>query len=236
MKCFYTILNFQLLVASPEKCFLHMDLVFSDHPGPPSGLGQRLLSSASHKGCWPPTSLMTGHQWPCPSHPAVTQLTCHSLLCLRDFYSGFYSLFISRNLFHVCHLTASYFHLRLMSTSQTRDPGQRVSWAHPPGAVISRLTACGSGSRAEPSAVWVQQAAGRERGSVSASPSQDPCPGGVTGTAALFRAKNLLFSTVSPDVGPARKEGLRLTMGTSRDALLFHLARSKRGLRCPAFK
>lgn len=98
LKCFYTILNFQLLVASPEKCFLHVDLVFSDHPGPPSGLGQRLLSSASHKGCWPPTSLRTGHQWPCPSHLAVTQLTCHSPLCLRDFYSGFYSLFISRYL------------------------------------------------------------------------------------------------------------------------------------------
>lgn len=139
--------------------------------------------------------------------------------------------------FHMCHLTASYFHLRLMSTSQTRDPGERVSsWAHPPRVVISRLAASWSGSHAEPSAVWVQQVAGREQGSVCASPSQAPCPGGITGTAALFRAKNLPFSTVSPDVGPTRKEGLRLTMGTSRDARLFHLAPSKRGLRCPAFK
>ena len=141
LKCFYTILNFQLLVASPEKCFSHVDLVFND--GPPTGLGQRLLSSASHKsGDWAPMTLSFS--------PG-----CHAAhLPLSSLPQGFLlrvlQPFISRYLFHVCHLTASYFHPCFMSTSQTRHPGERVSsWAHPPGAVISRLAACGSGSHAE---------------------------------------------------------------------------------------
>ena len=82
---------------------------------------------------------MTGHQWSRPSHLAVTRLTCLSpasgifTRVLKPFH-------LSRYLFHMCHLTASYFHLRLMSTSQTRHPGQRVSsWALPLGVVISRL-------------------------------------------------------------------------------------------------
>lgn len=67
------------------------------------------------------------------------------------------------------------------------------------------------------------------------APLRTPVLGGLQALLLSSEQKLSLFQ-VSPDVRLPRKEGLCLTIDTSHDARLFHLAVSKCGLRRPAFK
>lgn len=181
----------------------------------------------------PPTSLVTGHQWPCPSHPAVTQLTCHSPLCLRDFYSGFYSL-SSLGISSTCVISLPVTFIHASCQHPKQDILVSVS---PPGPTPLGLSSPDSlpvGQAPMLSCVGAIGGRARARQCVC-KPQSGPLPWGITGIAALFRAKTLTFSSFS--WCQATQEGRSyLTIDTSRDARLFHLALSKRGLRRPAFK